>query len=121
MLLLRCALESANDAIAQSCISGVEAMTNRLRRAKEDDDWDLGDDCLARCERILHRMTTGRRRPLERRNEDSVNANSEVSGFTPFMPAGFALNPEDFSFDPRYDSGDLWQMLHFDENDFGNP
>ncbi|KAL3428244.1 C6 transcription factor [Phlyctema vagabunda] len=56
-LLLRFAVETTDDSVAESCVSSVKTLTQRLRQAKDDDDWDLADDSLSQCDGILARIT----------------------------------------------------------------
>ncbi|EGC45957.1 C6 transcription factor [Histoplasma capsulatum var. duboisii H88] len=52
-LLVRCALETSDSAIARSCLSKVDVLRDALYRARVEYDWDLADMCLDHCERIL--------------------------------------------------------------------
>ena len=52
-LLIRCALETAEQDAAKSCLSTVDSLRALLRRVRVDEDWDLADMCLDHLERIL--------------------------------------------------------------------
>jgi len=55
-LLLRCAIETSDKQIKQTCLSNLKLLINRLQRARDDDDWDLADVCLAHCEAAMARI-----------------------------------------------------------------
>lgn len=52
-LLVRCAFETNDTSIARSCLSSVNVLQDVLRRAKQENDWELADMCLDHCQRIL--------------------------------------------------------------------
>ncbi|OJJ51266.1 hypothetical protein ASPZODRAFT_138373 [Penicilliopsis zonata CBS 506.65] len=55
-LLVRCALETTDSEVAQSCIAHVENLRSVLRRVRDEEDWDVADMCIDHCERILSRL-----------------------------------------------------------------
>jgi len=59
-LMLRCALETESDDIAQSCMAGAKKLITYLRYAKNEADWDLADIPLAQCESMVQRMLNPR-------------------------------------------------------------
>lgn len=160
-LLLRCALETESDVMASSCITSARGLIERLRRAKQEDEWDLGDICLLQCEGILSRMISNRDNGLSpprfqsnslvpspnQQQEDAitppVNSNRSVNrverGTTEIIQGWKCNEPEGYAgngigiFSPpllgAFELGDrwntqipdLWEMLRFEEADFGNP
>lgn len=55
-LLVRCALETNDAEVAQSCLGHVETLRSVLKKVRDEEDWDVADMCLDHCERILSRL-----------------------------------------------------------------
>ncbi|KAK8228843.1 C6 transcription factor [Phyllosticta capitalensis] len=49
-VLLRCAVDTTEAAVIQSCKDALAALQKRLRRAREEDKWDLADMFIKRCD-----------------------------------------------------------------------
>lgn len=56
---MRCALETNDAEVAQSCLGHVENLRSVLKKVREEEDWDVADMCLDHCERILSRLPSG--------------------------------------------------------------
>ena len=55
-LLLRCALQTSNDETRRSCMKNARILVDFLRKAKEENDWDMAEECLATSEPVLKRI-----------------------------------------------------------------
>lgn len=83
-LLVRSALETDDNEVARSCLANVQTLRNRLRRVREEEDWDVADMCLDHCERIMHRLPgTGATK------DQSMNAGMADNGLV--NPAAISL------------------------------
>ncbi|RDW72849.1 hypothetical protein BP6252_06756 [Coleophoma cylindrospora] len=116
-LLLRCALETTDEGVAQSCVSSARALVSRLRRAREEDDWDLADYCLLQCEGVLHRMTTH----VDQQHHQNIAPmptplDLASSGNYNEAPWPLGANETGVSSDIHFH--DLWDMFRFEESDF---
>ncbi|KAH7419296.1 hypothetical protein BKA64DRAFT_650497 [Cadophora sp. MPI-SDFR-AT-0126] len=113
-LLLRFAVETTEDSIAENCVSSVKMFTAWLRNAREIDDWDLAEDCLNNCEGIIARMTENGRRPQRK----AVPEASPVHVFDNEPPNDWLDATLPVSYGPMDGSGqgrDLWDMFGFVE------
>ncbi|RDW68323.1 hypothetical protein BP5796_08980 [Coleophoma crateriformis] len=113
-LLLRFAVETTEDAVAESCVSSVKMLTQRLRHAREHDDWDLADDCLSQCEGIIARMTHNGRSSdqtsnLPRPIFNGLEIDAPGDWLDATMPAFYG--PMDGSSQMR----DVWGMFDYEE------
>jgi hypothetical protein len=108
--------------MAQSCMSSIKALTGHLRSARKHHDWELGDNCIAHCERFTRRAET---------HIDNLNDVPETS--STLRPAshselGFEVNDlelemQDFDAFRALDGAglllsDLWTPIAFDGQDF---
>ncbi len=110
-LLLRFAVETTDDDIAEACVSSVKTFTSWLRQAREAADWDLADDCLNNCEGVIARMTE-KGRPLPATIPEALPTN-----FTDTDPLNWLDTALPVSYGPMDGSGqfrDLWDMFGFD-------
>ena len=57
-LLLRCALQTRGTEVRRRCIGSARLLVDFLRRAKDEDNWDLAETCLAQSEQMLARVET---------------------------------------------------------------
>lgn len=117
-LLLRCALETTDDRIAEECIFDAKTLVTRLRRAKEEDDWDLADFCLSQCEDVLYRMATNN-------DQGGVSIDQPAQSSSQTVPVNglsyTILNPgapESYQHGTDLVFHDLWDMFRFEESDF---
>ena len=114
-LLLRFAVETTEDSVAETCVSSVKMFTSWLRHAREVDDWDLAEDCLNNCEGIIARMTKNGRRPQQK----PVQEAAPPVNFFDTEPRNDWLDATlPVSYGPMDGSGqgrDLWEMFRFDE------
>ncbi|KAG4435800.1 hypothetical protein IFR05_008721 [Cadophora sp. M221] len=112
-LLLRFAVETTEDAVAETCVSSVKMFTSWLRHAREVDDWDLAEDCLNNCEGIIARMTDN-----GRPHQNAVPEEPPASFFEAEPPNDWLDATLPVSYGPMDGSGqirDLWDMFGFDE------
>ncbi|KAH6724188.1 C6 transcription factor [Leptodontidium sp. MPI-SDFR-AT-0119] len=112
-LLLRFAVETTEDSVAETCVSRVKMFTSWLRHAREVDDWDLAEDCLNNCEGIIARMTDNGR-PHQKAVPETPPANFfEAEPPNDWLDATLPVyyGPMDGSGQIR----DLWDMFGFDE------
>ncbi|KAK8181357.1 hypothetical protein BC567DRAFT_284706 [Phyllosticta citribraziliensis] len=49
-VLLRCAVDTTEAAVAQSCKDALASLQDRLRRARDEENWDLADMFTKRCD-----------------------------------------------------------------------
>ncbi|KAH7342732.1 C6 transcription factor [Rhexocercosporidium sp. MPI-PUGE-AT-0058] len=113
-LLLRFAVETTEDSVAETCVSSVKMFTSWLRHAREVDDWDLAEDCLNNCEGIITRMTDNGQRPRQK----AVPEAPPVDFFEAEPPSDWLDATLPVSYGPMDGSGqirDLWDMFGFDE------
>jgi hypothetical protein len=55
-LLLRCALQTSNDDTRRQCMKNARVLVDFLRKAKEENNWDLSEECLVTSEPVLKRI-----------------------------------------------------------------
>jgi hypothetical protein len=55
-LLLRCAIQTSNDDTRRQCMNNARLLVDFLRKAKEEHDWDLSEECLTTSEPVLNRI-----------------------------------------------------------------
>lgn len=55
-LLLRCALQTSNNETRQQCMKKARALMDFLRRAKDENDWDMAEACLSTMDQVLGRI-----------------------------------------------------------------
>ena len=55
-LLLRCALQTSNNDVRKKCMQNARKLVDFLRRAKNENNWDLTEMCLATAEQVLRRI-----------------------------------------------------------------
>ncbi|KAH8589944.1 C6 transcription factor [Bisporella sp. PMI_857] len=120
-LLLRCALETENDSVADSCVSSVRALIHRLTQAKAEHAWDLGDICIAQCESILNRMTTNQNGQTTIASPSTSPSQVNSGLVSVLQNSDFTVEPMDEMGAYNYfqNQGDLWDMFRFEEADFG--
>ncbi|XMA15425.1 hypothetical protein WAI453_008216 [Rhynchosporium graminicola] len=112
-LLLRFAVETTEDSIAENCVASVKEFIAWLRRAKDIHDWDLADDCLNNCEGIMARMTDNGRRPQHEAVMQAPPANFFDTEQPDWLDATLPVfyGPMDGSGQIR----DIWDMFGFNE------
>ncbi|KAB2579228.1 hypothetical protein DBV05_g2117 [Lasiodiplodia theobromae] len=66
-ILLRCAIDTADAAVAEECKESLKSLRSRLHRAKNQDQWDLADMFLKRCDEPISRITSD----SQMRNQES--------------------------------------------------
>ena len=126
-LLLRCAIETDDDTTAESCMSSVKVLNERLCLAKKEYNWELGDSCVARCETLIPRVIDAngcRRRNVTNQTaatvETFVDVQTRLHDGQP--DAGMNISsPERALWEPaNYDAEfpQLWDTLQFDVGDF---
>jgi hypothetical protein len=74
VLLLRCAIESSDETIRETCISSVKTFLSYLDKIHEEHDWDIAEVCLNHCKSTMMRMANIAR-PL---GEETVGVTTEV-------------------------------------------
>ncbi|KAL2075594.1 hypothetical protein VTL71DRAFT_537 [Oculimacula yallundae] len=113
-LLLRFAVETTEDSVAETCVTSVKVFTSWLRRAREIHDWDLADDCLIGCEGIVARMTDN-----GQRLQHEAVLDVPVVNFFETEPPNWLDTTLPVSYGPMDGSGqvrDIWDMFSFDEH-----
>jgi hypothetical protein len=109
--LLRCAIETEDEVIKDTCLSSIKRFIDRLEKAKRDDNWDIADVCLAHCKAIVTRMTD----PVEptdgqsaetgdHQSDDLIAREGDDWARMPWIGEGML---EGFEFD----MGDFWDNL----------
>ncbi|KAJ5888186.1 hypothetical protein N7495_008227 [Penicillium taxi] len=104
-LLVRCALESNENEIAQSCLANVETLRSVLRRVREEEDWDVADMCLDHCERIMHRLSG-----TNTKTDQALNSSSMEHGL---------INPALISLPETQTNNDIVDDMMSISNTFG--
>ncbi|RDW82615.1 hypothetical protein BP6252_03727 [Coleophoma cylindrospora] len=78
-LILRCALEAENDETARECVAGARTLIDHLRKARDEDGWDLAEICLAQCETVVQQVCDGDYLGFRRRNTESPRSSRQDS------------------------------------------
>jgi hypothetical protein len=109
MFLLRCAIETEDKQIKDTCLSSLKNLIDYLEKAKEESDWDIGNVCLAHCKTAISRMLASQSMIRE-----NAGLTTEFRGFSEFISGDLEdLNVisgveygmvEGFEFD----MGDVW-------------
>jgi hypothetical protein len=94
-------------------------LTGHLRSARKHHDWELGDNCIAHCERFT------RRAEIHIDNLNDVPETSSALRSASHSESGFEVNDlelemQDFDTFRALDStlSDLWTPIAFDSQDF---
>ena len=118
-ILLRCAIDTTDATVAERCKGSLKALQKRLHLAKSQDNWDLADEFIRRCDEPISKVTASSD-TLTRDHEASavpasqagdeiqyVTAQQEVPGFGMGMHSDLSipLGPLDYPWEP------LWDML----------
>ncbi|KAL3418565.1 fungal specific transcription factor domain-containing protein [Phlyctema vagabunda] len=85
-LILRCALEAENDETARECVTSARTLIDHLRKAKDEEGWDLAEICLAQCETVVQQVCDGDYLGFRRRNTDSPRSARQDSIITQKTP-----------------------------------
>ncbi|KAH8768509.1 fungal-specific transcription factor domain-containing protein [Hyaloscypha finlandica] len=91
-LILRCALEAANDDIARECVASAQLLISHLRKFKDESNWDLSGVCLSQCEEVVRRMSEGTVLDFRRGHAHSLGSASAPRG------APFGSNSQDSAY-----------------------
>lgn len=118
-MLLRCAIDSSDESAAISSKSSLQKLMERLRLAKESDDWDVGDICLAQCNDPVAAISAVEDTIQGHNNDDENVAESSTRhattnwepldfGSMSFLPVSAPWGATD---DLQYPWASLWEML----------
>jgi len=91
-LILRCALEAANDDIARECVASAQLLISHLRKFKDESNWDLSSICLSQCEEVVRRMSEGTGLDIRRGHAHTLGSASAPRG------APFGSNSQDSAY-----------------------
>ncbi|KAL1648124.1 hypothetical protein SLS58_002451 [Diplodia intermedia] len=117
-VLLRCAIDTTNATVAEECRSSLRTLRSRLHLAKIEDNWDLADMFIKRCDEPISRITalsdsTTRDQEVGTVPETQAAEESQQLG-TQQEPLEFGIRdyPDLNSFGPLdYPWESLWDML----------
>jgi hypothetical protein len=116
-LLLRFAVETANDELATSCISAVRTFVRRLQDLRDIHGWELGNHCLVQCEAIIERLSKQGRPQQSIADTETLQDPDQPSVFD--TPVNWLDSSLMVSFGDLGANGperDLWDLLGLDDN-----
>ncbi|KLU83747.1 hypothetical protein MAPG_02798 [Magnaporthiopsis poae ATCC 64411] len=90
-LLLRCAIETTDPAISDSCRSSLERLRVRLLEARDKSGWELGDVCLAQTEESATKVINTYHNHNSNSNNNNLAAGAQP--YSPSSPAAPSVNP----------------------------
>ncbi|KAI9738306.1 MAG: hypothetical protein M1834_008804 [Cirrosporium novae-zelandiae] len=137
IILLRCAVDTKDPVISESCKTKLRLFRDQLRKAKDKNEWDLADIFLARCEEPIIRITinapslhqdiTRELNDLSTTNVDNGLSTINTRGEQNESPWLEGSNIPDILSIPNSDAGfgqleypwaNLWDMLDVNNNTF---
>ncbi|EJT72922.1 hypothetical protein GGTG_09773 [Gaeumannomyces tritici R3-111a-1] len=86
-LLLRCAIESTDAGVSDSCRSSLERLRVRLLEARDKSGWELGDICLAQTEESVTKVIDACHN-----HNNSNNSQAGTQPYSPSSPAAPSVN-----------------------------
>ena len=114
VLLLRCAIESSDEAIKKACLSSAKTFLSYLDRIHKEHDWDIAEVCLKHCNSTVLRMANTAR-PLGDENvgvatDVEDNNNIDYFGYSNEL-ASMQWLSDGMLEGVEFDMGDVWDNL----------
>ncbi|KAL1631812.1 hypothetical protein SLS56_004333 [Neofusicoccum ribis] len=118
-ILLRCAIDTTDTNVVEACKTSLKSLQERLHLAKEQDNWDLADMFIKRCDEPISRITaisnpearnqdvgdeSARQDPEETRQQIVIQEPLDF-GLSTYSELNIPIGPLDYPWES------LWDML----------
>jgi hypothetical protein len=113
-------IDTKDTTLRENCLEGLDRLFHRLLKAKESDNWDLADFCLAQCGDSISAVLSTRKNTVPGNGTSSPQQQSE-NGFRASLPEVPRLEDLELplfqgSFGAvegmQYPWSDLWDMFY---------